>query len=609
MNDKNIALSEKINCFIHRHEPFCVIMMMAASSAALFHPFFTVYPLHSTTDELGTIIGAASLAGYDWSGVINRSGYYGFGYYSLFAPLFAMHLSPIIIYRMILIITRILRGSTISGIAYYIGRHYYKFPSKISLIMLSFIVTFPMHPLNFANIINDIVLDIFLWAIILSVCKIAEYVEEPLKCARWIFAYGAFVLWALFLHTRAVVMLIASLIVLLLLSFTKRKKIILFTLLAIPLAILSNTFISIYQQRIWAETGKDLGNATVAIPKNIPINDPKAWKIWFDMIIGHFGVQTLLTGGLFLLAVVVVIKYLINVIINKKMAEIQYINIALAISILSMGAVFAAFITSNWFMGMYETWDTVKAEHVYIYTYKAMCYVRYWNVFSGPFLFTAICLLGKKNYKDCIIKSAAISVILFGAFANRVIPIIQNHGDAASFLATYKTVPDEPVTAQFYYKCILLCALSAIFAILFYCSKKLKAGALLPTIILIVVGYHWANKNFNSIVTDRISNMVLASYEEKCNLEDAGVSIGHIYAYDDREKNTNWYIFSVLQFYFYEYRIEDNYPATMMENDVIITYARNSKIEKDFPELLCYRLDDNEVWYTNIELIGYLPQY
>lgn len=66
-------------------------------------------------------------------------------------------------------------------------------------------------------------------------------------------------------------------------------------------------------------------------------------------------------------------------------------------------------------------------------------------------------------------------------------------------------------------------------------------------------------------------------------------------------------IFSVMQFYFYEYRIEDKYPEMMEENDIIITYGRSGRIEADFPQLDYYQLDDNEVWYTRIALDQYAP--
>jgi len=122
-----------------------------------------------------------------------------------------------------------------------------------------------------------------------------------------------------------------------------------------------------------------------------------------------------------------------------------------------------------------------------------------------------------------------------------------------------------------------------------------------------VIGYNQANENYNKKVMEQISSMVLSSYEQKCLLEESGVDIGQIYAYDDRKIDSNWYICSVLQFYFYEYRVEDECPTTVGTDDIIITYGRSEKIEREFPQLNCYELDNNEVWYTNITLIGCTP--
>ena len=96
--------------------------------------------------------------------------------------------------------------------------------------------------------------------------------------------------------------------------------------------------------------------------------------------------------------------------------------------------------------------------------------------------------------------------------------------------------------------------------------------------------------------------MVMSSYEEKCELEKKGVKLGRVYVYDDRKEDSNWNIYSVLQFYLYEYKIEVDYPKDVRNDDVIITYKRSEKLENDFPQLRCYQLDDNEVWYTYMDL-------
>ena len=125
VNLKNSSITEVINDFIEKHQIVTVLFSILIAGFTLSVDFFKSYPLHTTTDELGAIVGAATWAGYDWSAVIGKSSYYGFGYYALFAPLFKLHLSPILIYRIILITTRCLRSSVIISISYYVGKHYF----------------------------------------------------------------------------------------------------------------------------------------------------------------------------------------------------------------------------------------------------------------------------------------------------------------------------------------------------------------------------------------------------------------------------------------------------------------------------------------------------
>lgn len=606
MSDNYITLSEKIDRFINKHETFCVIMMMITASIILCHSFFTVFPLHTTKDELGAIVGAALWAGYDWSGIIDRGAYYGFGYYSLFAPLFKLKLSPVIIYRIVLIVTRILRGSLISLIAYYIGKHYYMCDLKLKLMMLSIICTIPLHANDDANIINDVVLDIFFWIVILCLCKIVENMEYTRKCIKWIVIYLIAIFWCTFIHTRAIIIIIASFLILLGLLLYERKVKILITAGIVPvIVIIGRILVKAYQNKIWLASGKSLANASVYIADDISILDGKIWRIWFDILLGNIVVQILLTGGLFLLSVIVMIKYIYLLVSKKQEQGTIYTGIVFAVSTLCMGAALAAFLVSRWFTQMYDAWDTV--ERGQLYCFKALCYVRYWNVFAMPLLFTGFFLAGKSQYRNCIKTAILLGIVLLFGFVQIIVPIVQTNSSAGSFLYTYLTDETEKVTDQFYYKCILLCILFVFSALAISCTKISKEWAILPILILMIVGYNQANANYNKPVTEKASSMVLASYNEKCRLEDLDIGIGQIYAFDDRDVGENWLIFSVLQFYFYEYQIKDEYPEKVQNNDIIITYNRSEKIETDFPQLKCYQLDDNEVWYTELNLTDCTP--
>ena len=60
----------------------------------------------------------------------------------------------------------------------------FKATSNIHLILLSMICTIPLYSNYDANIINDIILDVLLWIIILTVCKIVEYIEVVGKMCK-----------------------------------------------------------------------------------------------------------------------------------------------------------------------------------------------------------------------------------------------------------------------------------------------------------------------------------------------------------------------------------------------------------------------------------------
>lgn len=599
-------LLSKIEEYIAEHEKKCVVILMIITSLILSFSFFDAYPLHTTTDELGAIVGAASLAGYDWSGVIGRSGYYGFGYYGLFAPLFMWKLSPILIYRTILISTRVLRGCAIYGIAYYLGSHYMKFSSKALLIQISFICTLPFYATKDGTIANDIVLEIMFWVVILIVCKMTEYIDNVKKCVFYSILYVISSAYSCTLHTRAYVLVIASFMAIVGVLVYKKKKVILLSALLIPIVFLVSRGIKIYQNQIWSAAESGLNNTTVKLTASLDLLDADSWLIWADMIIGHISVQMLLTGGLFMVAVVMTVRYLYRVFVKREFSESVYINVILAITVLSMGAAMAAFMVSDWFQGMYVAWTTAqRGSH---YSYKALCYVRYWNVFAGPFLLLGTYWLQKRDVANCCKSVLGWGAFFLSSFILAVVPIVEKNSQAVVFLYKFLSSADEKNNAAFYYKSIFIFLVVVLVFAIIYHRKKSLAWAMVPMLVFMIIGYNNSNLYYNENVQSLIADMVNASYEQKCLLEEANIEIDRVYAVDNRKTDANWYIFSVLQFYFYEYTVEEKLPEEMGNYDIIVTRKPDIAIAEQYPNLQCYVLDDNEVWYTELDLIGVNPR-
>ena len=61
-----------------------IIFIMIISFFVMGIGAFSTIPLNTSSDELGAIVGAANMAGYDWTGVLGGVNYYGFGWYGLF---------------------------------------------------------------------------------------------------------------------------------------------------------------------------------------------------------------------------------------------------------------------------------------------------------------------------------------------------------------------------------------------------------------------------------------------------------------------------------------------------------------------------------------------
>ena len=109
---------------------------------------------------------------------------------------------------------------------------------------------------------------------------------------------------------------------------------------------------------------------------------------------------------------------------------------------------------------------------------------------------------------------------------------------------------------------------------------------------------------YNLTIKEQISSKITASYYKKCELEKQKIELGTIYLNDEtRGTDTNWKIYSVAQFYFNRYTLQMELPQEIEENDVIISTNKSQVVEETFNDINCYVLDDNEIWYTYLNIV------
>ena len=588
-----------------KYEKVKLLLFMVIAYALLLIGVINSYPMHTTTDELGGIVGAAHFAGLDWSGVISNSGYYGFGYYSLFFPLFKITDSPIIIYRVIVSFTVLLRIAIIP-IAYHIMKEYLGIKSEWYLYLFSFFMPF-LHTSTVGVISNEYVLELTIWLIILLMSKTIQYFGEGKKGIFYGILFVCVCMYSLFIHTRALTLLIAVVIVLVVWGIINRNKKMFIIVSIIPITyIIAKQIISMYQKNVYNLVGNEVRNGTVVISNNFSLSDKNTWDVWFRMIIGLMNTESIITGGLFLLGVAVTVYYIVYSFKKKDTIISEQGIMMLAVTVLCIGATIAAFLLSGWFEGMLSTWGQEGAEKSY--AYKGLVYVRYWNIYVPPFILCSLALLTKLNYKKVINYAMIFFIVLHILYISKVLPLVAENTSCASFLfgiGHYEW--GFKVSSEFYLKCIAISMFTALIAFALV-QMQFRRYAMIPFIILMICFHLNEQLEYNVDIKQQISSKILASYEEKCKLEENKIEIGTIYLNDETAgTDGNWKIYSVAQFYFNRYTLQLKLPPILNNRDIIISTGRSEKLENQYKNIKCYVLDDNEVWYTYLELPDYLP--
>lgn len=585
---------------IIKHEKKKLFLLMGIAYILYLVVIVNSVPLHTSTDELGTILGAAMLAGRNWNGVIDSSGYYGFGYYSLFFWLFKLTSSPFIIYRVVIVTTTFLRVLVIP-IAYYIAKKYLGIKSEKLLYGSAFLMPF-LYSTSAGIISNEYMLELLVWIIILLACKVVQRGDNVRKRCFYFFLLILCCFYSLLIHTRALTILIALAVTAVFWGMIKKRVKFSVILSAGVLAcyFISQKIISIYQLQAYGLPKEQIRNASVEISAKIGLFDLKIWSVWLHMILGIVNTEIITTGGLFLISVVTFAFYLYHSL--KKLVKVNiYCNMIYSFSILCIGATIAALMVSGWFDGMTELWGTQNAGNNY--AFKGLTLIRYWNIYVPQFVLCSISIIKYFDMKKIIKITVVIFVSMQLLFMNFIIPLVKDNSNAAGpFYGLVGYHFGDEINNNVYYLALILTTI-ILFLLFIIVYSKYKKAMIIFIVFLCSIQIN-KSLSYDNKVKESMSSKIMASYEKKCELEQSNIYIDNIFI-QDITKNTdeNWKLYSIAQFYFNEYTLEKNLPDTLGSNDVIITTGKNKGIEDKYQNIFCYILDDNEVWYTYLNLM------
>lgn len=389
MKNSPIGVSSKTR---FRWDPYCLMAYLLAALPK-FVMVFGAVPLRTNSDELATLASAAYFAGYDWSAVVSNAGYYGFGYYSLFAPLFACTDDPVLLYRTILGITCFVQ-SIAAILAYYIMVHRLQVQNRPFSCLLAAAVTY-MTGSRIVYVYNEHIILLLVWVL---AWILLELVRTDLTRRRRTVYTLLLILtlsYGLTIHTRLLVLWIAVACIIVLFFLLYKRWLVSWVAL-IPAAaagyVGSKQLVNLLQNWIWNAGSGPIRNATIYVSSDIDLFSPQTLLAMFSIITGQLNTVSFFTGGFVIICVISVLilfwSELRRRINGGKLSP--FMNETFP-AILVLGGTFLLCIGGT-IAGQSLTWlpQTVDAmadgRPTMVYGIKSFTYMRYFAPYVGPVL-------------------------------------------------------------------------------------------------------------------------------------------------------------------------------------------------------------------------------
>lgn len=558
-----------------------------------------MYPLHTPSEEVGALSGAALLAGYDWSNVVSSDcSYYGIGFYSICAPLFQILKNPIIIYRCIIGINAFIRLS-IAIISYYIGKKYFKIENTLLLSIVSLITPLLQVSRISRGAHNDLVMDGLLWVVVLLICKLI-YSKTKKESFLTVFSLAIVLLYGLTVHTRWLVVVLGAIIVAIwgcIIAHKRYVPVVAFLLLLGCLYPLSTKLIEGIKKSIWNTSGY-LTNGQVRVSYKINYFSPDTWKLWADTILGNLSTWVIVSGGLASFIVIALISFFVYKIKKKENSEFDTcICIIASLVFICMAATLLGLLVSDWTAGMFEGYISGRYEG---YSFKAMTYLRYWGVYASPLILCAIAVVEKYKIWRVINKSVFITNIIFVAvFFIRILPYIENNKNALmnSFIGISGMKYESKVSSSEYFIIAVIISLQMMFFFYVLISCNKTSVAMSMVLVLLTIQMISANWNYDIPQQKMFNQSINQIIEYYYNLEETELP-RKLYVIEKNSKRDNNFKQSVLvQFYLFNRKVYSQIPDKFVKGDAIVSREEISDYILDEYSYEEIRLDDNEFWY------------
>lgn len=550
-------------------------------------------PCTDVRDEVAMLKVPAYLAGYDWSQSTESASYYGFGFFALFFPLFLWQWDIVTIYRTILIITSVVE-CIVPFICYYLMEQYWDVKDDIDKMLITIIASLTTVNPPY-NLINEHILSVMMWVIVLILCKLISEKNGKRKNILSFFLMLCLI-YSLTIHARALVFIIAVLAVIAIYFFIYREWLVtkIFSITFLLFYIGVDFFISHVQEVVWGSN--NLVNSSVTIPKNINWID--CVESFFDIVLGNIGGIFIFSKSFCGFLIVAILLYFIEIMkkkyrTNNKNAVCEKTFWTVAIFSVVCIAITIGGLGIQHMKGVEEA---VSEGNVNSYSFKYLVYIRYYIVYAAP-LFMLGLILYIKNvvyYRKTFTLGFILTIIVYVMWGSRIVPYISNTYFGVNNFYTFawllgKTALDRISSADYW----VIIIFSIDLAVLLFCSlmgKRHKNLFISLMAVLMIYQYIYFPFHYSDIVSESQYNKMDAIQK---------------FVEEEREKNKDIIIYVyeeadilsyLLQVYNYDMQVVSGLPDKE-EKGIIIVSDENID-DKLLERCEGIELDKNEWVYT-----------
>lgn len=476
---------KRILSFCKNH-PYITVFLLAFIPRLFF--VSGVATMSISGDEIFSFWPAAKLAGYDWSGVMEKYRYYGIGYTVLLAPFFQLIKDPVILYRSLTVLMALFQ-SLCAPLCCHLLRRFFHAQDTRFLILASTAVAY-MTPIRAVYTYPEFLYDLLIWVIVWILLKLATITETKKRLGFTILLWAA-AGYACTVHTRGITIIAAILAAAFVYQLTLKKK-----LLNWPVTILlAAVAILFYKSAInllmsFLNVQHAVGNTSIptgAGAIKLFFTEPKTWTAFAAIVIGQFNEAIMMSLGL---AVPVTCAFAKTAFSKKEWtAENQpillagwYCIIALMITIGGQAISQTSYVYEAMFNG--GDWDA----------FRNITYGRYFAAYAAPLLMVGLYLLRKPEMWQKIMQPALITTALLqGYFVFNIIPYINHfNGSVWSYAPFFFTrgFQDNISTATYLAGTFVVFGLQVIYAVL---STRDKTQWILPMVcvgLIYVYGFN-----------------------------------------------------------------------------------------------------------------------